>query len=120
MIPVRIDLPDVLSGDTWDGLTIGPVSFNGGQPPHALQSCRLYFRDPKTKALACGFKSDQTEGFGTISIDDPAAWLVSIAAQPLPMSAGTYEWDFETTDAAGTVRTLYGGTIRVRQDVTHD
>lgn len=120
MIPVRVDLPDALSGDTWDGLTIGPVLFNDVPPPAALQSCRLYFRDSKTKEFVHGFKSTEEAGFGLITIVDSSTWLVIIPAQPLPLKAGQYVWDFETTDTAGTVKTLYEGIQRIRQDVTHD
>jgi hypothetical protein len=44
MQPVDIQLPDHTAGDTWEGLTIGPVLFNDAQPAQALSSCRLYFR----------------------------------------------------------------------------
>ena len=120
MIPVQINLPNVHAGDTWEGVSFGPALVNGVQPPLALASCRLYFRDANTKTLAYGFKSVATVGFGTITIANAATWSVSIAAQILPLVAGTYLWDFEITDVAGTVITPCSGILIVTQDVTHD
>jgi len=125
MEPVTINLPDHKAGDSWEGLTIGPVLFvEDGQsyvPPAALASCRLYFRygNPQ-KTLGYRFKSAAEEGCGTIEINDPAAWYVIIPPQALPLKAGNYEWDFETTDADGIVRTIYDGILKVTQDVSHD
>lgn len=120
MVPVKVDLPDVMAGDTWEGLTIGPVLFNDAQPAAALETCRLYFCNAKNRAFVCGFKSLPGDGFGEIVISDPATWELHIPAQLLPLTAGSFVWDFETTDALGIVRTLYNGILNVIQDNSHD
>lgn len=121
MTPVTIDLPPLTSGDTFDGLQIGPVTFNGAPPPSQLASCRLYFRLATTKELGYGYRSgDPVTGFGVINITDPVLWLVQIPAGVLPLSKGSYYWDFETTDAAGVIRTLYKGVQQIGEDFSHD
>lgn len=120
MLPVKIDLPGHYTGDTWPGLTIGPVLFNDAQPEYALASCRLYFRDSKTRSLSLGFQSEPLTGFTAMTILDPITWVIHIPAQQIPLVAGTYVWDFETTDSAGVVRTLYYGLQTVTEDISHD
>ena len=119
MIPVKIKLPDCLVGDHWEGISIGPVLINGLQPTSILASCRMYFRD-QTGGLAYGFKSVVTTGFGLITITNATTWMAQIPRQILPLVAGVYSWDFETTDALGVVQTFYGGRQTMIQDVTHD
>ena len=120
MPPVPINLNDHVTGDTWEGISIGPVLFNGAKPPYALASCRLYFRDANNKSFAYGFKSSASDGFGLISITSGDEWRANIPAQPLPLHAGRYSWDFETTDSSGIVRTIYAGVLKVLEDSSHD
>ena len=120
MEPVKVDLPPHTRGDTWEGLTIGPVLFDGQPPPAPLKSCRLYFRKETGNALGYGFKSQVADGFGLISIIDAAAWHVQIAAQPLPLAIGTWCWDFEVTDTDDKVWTLYSGKLSILRDQSHD
>lgn len=120
MVPVVINLPDHTAGDTWEGVSVGPVLFNNEPPTELLTSCRMYFRNVLTKTLAYGYKSEATTGFGNVSIDDAVAWKASISNQALPIAPGNYLWDFETTDADGVVRTLYKGVLTVAEDVSHD
>ena len=120
MIPVPVPLPAILAGDTWEGLTIGPIQFDGAQPPASLQSCRLYFNDAETGKFVYGLKSAIATGFGRILIVDAALWIARINPLILPLPAGKYRWDYETTDTDGVVRTPYKGTLTVKQDESHD
>jgi hypothetical protein len=120
MEPVVIDLPPIVVGDTWEGLSVGPVLFNDAQPATELVKCRLYFRDVRNKKLAAGFTSDVVEGIGLINISNAETWCADIPAQPLPLAVGLFLWSFETTDAVGIVRTLYKGVLEVGEDPTHD
>jgi len=119
MSPVEIALPSHTSGDTWEGLTIGPVLFNGVQPASALVSCRIYFRRA-TGALGYKLKSVPGTGEGAITIANQTTWLVTVPEQALPLDVGSWLWDFETTDAAGVIRTLYHGTITITKQQAHD
>ena len=104
--------------DTWEGLEIGPVLFDTGPPPFELVSCRLYFKN-KAKVLY-KLKSDPGVGEGTINIVDPITWEIVVPKQDLPLMAGGWAWDFETTDSEGTILTIYQGTMIVEEDITHD
>lgn len=55
-----------------------------------------------------------------ITITDPATWLITVPAQGLPLAVGQWAWDFETTDAAGVIRTLYKGTLTITRDQSYD
>lgn len=120
MTPVTISLPSHTRGDTWEGLSIGPVLFDGIQPSTNLLSCRLYFRNIRSRILGYGFQTNPSPGFGDITIVDVVTWHIEIAAQPLPLAAGVWTWDFETTDVAGAIRTLYAGQLTISQDNSND
>lgn len=128
MIPVTVNLPAHTRGDTWNapapddpgGLTIGPIQINGLAPTESLKRCRLYFRKRIGGALGYGFTSEEVAGFGQIVITDAATWLVFIPPQALPLEVGFWRWDFETTDNADVVRTLYSGELEVAKDQSHD
>lgn len=120
MQPVEINLPAHTRGDTWEGLTIGPVLFNGAQPGSALASCRLYFRSLKGKILIHKLKTTPGDGEGQITINNAVTWSITVPAQALPMPEGQFYWDFETTDAAGFIRTLYCGVLTITQEQSRD
>lgn len=120
MKAVNVDLPTHTRGDTWEGVDIGPVLFDDVQPSSALVSCRMYFRSYESKRFGYGFNSEVVEGQGTIIIDDANTWEMSIDDQDLDLEAGRWRWDFETTDAAGAIRTLYKGVLTIKQDETYD
>lgn len=118
MRPVPVTLNDHTRGDTWEGITIGPVMFNGAQPTSVLSSCRMQFRDDND-TLGYELNSVPATGKGPITITNSTTWVVTVPAQQLPLDAATWRWDFETTDAGGVVRTLYSGILRIKADVTH-
>lgn len=119
--PVTISLSEMTAGDTWQGIIIGPVLFNGAQPSYPLSSCRLYFRKMQDSTLSFAFESGTpSEGKGTITITNAATWSVIIPAQAHHLAPGSYKWDFETTDSVGVIRTLYKGVVNVAPDVSYD
>lgn len=118
--PVNIPLPDHKHGDTWDGMSIGPILFDGQPPPNALASCRLYFRHNRYKTFGYGFRAPALNGFGVITIVDANTWQLVIPPQLLPLAVGLWLWELETTDASGKILTLYAGTLTITQDITND
>lgn len=118
MRPVRITLPNHTKGDTWEGLIIGPVLFNDAQPPFELDSCRLYFR--KEGVIGFKYKNVPDVDDGTITIDDSVIWELTVVGQVLPLDVGVWDWDFETTDADGVIRTIYKGTLSIVEEQTYD
>ena len=73
MQPVPINLSSHTKNDTWEGVTIGPVLFNGVQPASALSSCRMYFRDT-SGTIGYKLKSSPGVGEGTITITDEESY----------------------------------------------
>ena len=84
-----ISLSDVVVGDGWIGVTIGPVTVNGETPGPDLERVRLVFRCGQATYV---LDSDDDE----IEITDANAWSASIAARDefLPR-AGTWSWELE-------------------------
>ena len=117
---VHIDMPTQKAGDSWCGFSTLPVLFDDLPPTATLVSCRLYFRNRKQE-LVYGFKSTVETGFGLITIIDDANWTVNIPSQVIDeLIVGIYDYDYETTDSDGIVRTFYYGILDVTRDVSHD
>ena len=111
-----------LEGDSWPGITVGPVLVDGVAPASNAASAKMEFRD-EYGTLAHTFNSAVVSGQGLITIDDAATWEFSILKQAIGLEADglkskKYNWDFEVTDAAGDVLTLAAGTIKIDPDVT--
>jgi len=127
MIPAYVDLGSQTEGDTWEGLEIGPVVDQDSNPmPHPCASCRIDFRHKISGMLGVRLTSIPTTVNqvitvpATILILDANAWLFSIPELNLGLKAGPYEWEFETTDTSGVVRSLYSGDLVIVVDITHD
>lgn len=121
MVPPTIDLDDHYRGDAWEGISFGPIveDIDGTPTPPAAAcaSCRLQFREKRTKALGYAFASGiPVDGIGTITIVSASLYTFNIPEQVLPLPAGVWMWDFETTDINGLPTTWVQGTMRVRQD----
>jgi hypothetical protein len=119
MEPVKIVLDNpYYEGDSWLGLRIGPVLINEEIPPATLASCRMQFRDSDGN-LGYELNTVVEVGKGLITILDADIWDVLVNIQILPLDTGRWDWDFETTDNNGVVRTLYKGILKVIGDITH-
>lgn len=124
MIPPTIALDDHYKGDAWEGMSIGPIveDIDGTSTPpaSACVSCRLQFREKRNKNLGYTFQSGTAvPGTGTITITSASLYTFDIPEQVLPLPAGDWVWDFETTDAAGLPITWVQGTMRVVQDKSY-
>lgn len=126
MIPATVRLDTHYCGDTWNGLSIGPVQYNVGtildpileSPPYRVVSCRSQFRD-SSGTLGYEFSSNPTSGKGSITIIDDVEWIFQIYPQILILDAGSWGWDFECIDTQGNILSLYNGTIKIKQDVSY-
>jgi len=119
--PVEINIDPYYAGDSWIGMTVGPVIINEDSPANTLTSVRMQFRDRKTGDLGFELNTSPGAGEGTITISNASTWLIVVPAQILVgLVKGNYKWDFECTDSTGYVITLYKGKLRVIGDVTHD
>lgn len=121
MSPTQVTLDPMVRGDTWLGIpSLGPITIDGQPPSAAVASARMYFRRSVLDiSPAYELRSSPGSGEGAVSIDDAAAWVFSVPAQPLPLAPGKWKWDMEFTDANGFVYTFYAGTQQVNPDVTY-
>lgn len=127
MAPTKVDLIDHYKGDTWVGMTVGPILINGTQPPTTLSEVNIDFKD-KDDNLGYRLSSNPGAGEGTITIVDANTWEVLVPKQDLPLDAGDLEegmknkkywyYDFQTIDSESTKLTTYKGKIKVYEDVT--
>lgn len=126
MLPVTIVLSAHTRGDTWDGIAVGPVQFNTGTtaepifsaPPYPVVLCRMQFRNADG-ILGYGLSTAPSADVGTITIVDADLWTLTIPPQVLQLDAGKWYWDMEFTDSIGTIRTLYAGSLTIKQDQTY-
>lgn len=123
MIPYQLDLETHYKGDAWEGMSIGPIVYMDGEtpssPPLPCTSCRMQFRNKTTLELGFALSSDPGEGEGTITIIDDADYTFEIPRQLLVIDAGTWEYDFETTDSDDLPTTWFKGKIKVLQDKSY-
>ena len=100
-----------VEGDTWPGIPL--VTFST-PPSENLESIRMSFRQSfvATRTMV-KLSSDN----GEIVILDPVTWSFKVPHQPLPLAAGSYVWQIETTDAIGRISTPMQGSIQVLSDI---
>jgi len=106
-------------GDTWEGLTFGPLTINDERPISPIVSCRIDFRDSEDR-LGYRLSSEPDEGQGTMDIIDAENWEIDVPQQYLLLSVGKWDWEFEAVDLAGHTFTFYHGDIKITKDITHD
>jgi hypothetical protein len=100
-----------VQGDTWGGIpsiTLTP------HPNYNVASAEMQFRESKVAVLP---SATLTTSDDSIIINDPVNWEFMIPVQNLPLTAGTYDWQFQTTDVEGNVQTYLQGTIQVYLDI---
>ena len=124
MIPYTLNLSDYYKGDAWEGMSIGPITVDDGgptpvPPTYSCVSCRMHFRNPETLALGFALSDDPEVGEGTITITDDGTYEFDIPRQVLGLAAGTWEYDFETTDTEGMPTTWFRGKLKVIQDKSY-
>lgn len=109
-------LADHVEGDTWDGVEIVVKNSATDEPlPVPLASVRISFRKG---AFAKEARVTLDSAAGSILIEDAAGWHFRAIAQTLDLPAGTWNYDVETTDTNGRVKTYLAGTLNVVKQVT--
>ena len=117
MVPGQSDTLDAqlafVQGDTWGG--IPSITFDPA-PNYNVASARMQFRASKVSPLPSATLSTTD---GTIVINNAVTWNFTVPVQNLALTAGTYNWQFQTTDSQGSIQTYMQGTIEVLLDVVH-
>ena len=114
MQPTTVNLPDHTLGDTWEGVTIGPIVIDGAAPAYPVVSCELQVT--RNGAVEYELNNAPGAGEGTVVINNAALWTFTVAPLILGVSeAAKYKWRFRATDSAGTVRTFYRGDWKITE-----
>lgn len=108
------NLEPMVRGDQWRGVALIRITVDGVPPATQAVSARMQWRR-SPGAAAIGHSIDSDDG---ITILDDDAWTFAIVAQALPLAAGVWHYDFETTDSVGRVRTYISGTHEIQQDTS--
>lgn len=120
-LPAVIEIDRITEGDSWQGLSVGPVTFDGEAWPVALETVRMKVRRRDTKAVVLSFTSAGGSGTLPVTITDADTWefeVPEVAKESLTgLTAGVHEWDMDVTDAEGFRLTIYEGTWTVREKV---
>jgi hypothetical protein len=101
-----------VQGDTWGGIPL--ITFTPA-PQYPVASAKMQFRESKVAVLPSATLT--TEPSGGIRINNAATWNFTIPVQNLALTAGTYDWQFQTTDSEGNVQTYMQGTLQVYLDI---
>lgn len=109
-----IELADVVVGDRWIGVTVGPVTINGSTPSRALERVVMTFRIGQST-----FTLDSDEEDDDVEITDADSWEVSFAARDDFLErAGKWQWDMAFfSEGYDSPWTLYSGVIKVHDDI---
>lgn len=83
-----------------------------------LTSARIYFRtDKDAKRPSVKLSTDDANEM-VISINTTTSWTITLVEQNIPLKAGSYVWQLETTDEDDRVLTYLEGTVEVHPDIT--
>ena len=119
-IPARVVLDAVTEGDTWQGFSTDPITFDGEAWPEDLALVRMKVRRRDTGSVVLSFSSAGGSGVLPITITDAATWEITVPQvekEDLTLTAGVHEWDLDVTDAAGYRLTLYHGTWEILEKI---
>ena len=117
MAPLKMSLKPQYRGDTWPGFKVESILINGALPTVNAASCRMQFRD-KMRTFGFELTTETSTCKGSITIDDPVTWEMTIEEIVLPLDVGTWWWDLEVTDVNNKVVTILAGRIRITEDIT--
>jgi len=113
MTPAQRTLKAFTAGDHFPGIPLITIKVNGSAPSSALASARLRFQKHGTSTVVELLSSN-----GKISIQSNANWQLTVPKQAVPgLTAGRWNWNLETTSAAGVVETYLAGNQNVFEDV---
>lgn len=100
-----------VQGDTWGGI---PSIIFTPAPNYLVVSARMQFRESKVAVLPSATLSTED---GSIEINNASTWDFTVPVQNLALTAGIYDWQFQTTDSQGSVQTYMQGTLQVHLDI---
>lgn len=112
--PLAYNLPTIVRGDTMPAIVFADTSADTDLSRVRMKVC------DSSGSIALTLDS-ATSGI-TINASTAGAWNFTVgpitAAQTEALTAGLFAYDLETTDTAGSVRTEFNGTWRIKAQIT--
>jgi hypothetical protein len=110
------NIPDHISGDTWDG--IASITVESGGIPISLVGCSIKMQVRTSYSLASPVYIEFSTVDGTIIIPIPLQGIVSIPPRLVNIPVGDYKYDFQITYPNGFVKTYMKGNWKILQTIT--
>lgn len=106
-------LPATYKGCTWDGLSWA-VTSDDTEFAAVLSSARFQLQDSTGAAVLT--LTSATAGQVTLNTTTGGSWDITVEPRILSVTAGTYFYALETTDADGIIKPQMMGTLQVRDE----
>ena len=105
-----------VEGDRWDETPEIALTEAGVPPTDNAVTAVMQFRKTIDSPVV---EVELNNTNGGIVITDANGWLFQLPQQALPLKAGSYVWEFKTTDASasGRPKTWLRGTIQVLKPI---
>ena len=110
MNPATLVLPDVVTGDSWNGLSEVSVTIDGIAPASSLASVVMEFRQ------TCPYDNPVltlTSDNGGVQITDVVNWVFNVPPVIMDLPPATYAYCLTVINMIGIVKTYLIGTITV-------
>jgi hypothetical protein len=107
--------PDLIEGDSWDGIPDLSVRIAGLPPlfPLATAQMRFSLADHRISPVV-----ELSILNGKITLLSAALWDLKIPKQIIPgLTPGIWNWQLTFTDTAGSVSTYLQGSVNVRKKI---
>jgi hypothetical protein len=115
MTPKKYDLPAFAAGDHFPGLPLIRIKEDGVAPTSDLAGVKMRFIPADRRAVAA-VELSTTNGHVTLTSGND--WEAAVPVQAVAgLSAGSWAYNYETTDALGAVRTYMQGKLVVRGEL---
>ncbi len=114
--PVKIDLPDLIRGDGWPGINIGPVTVgetvnSAAVPDEVLQRVEVVLWGINDNSVQHRYDSDEVDS--GVVITDNLTWTATVEVDSTVITPGIYNWAARFSADGWGPYTLYEGRVEV-------
>lgn len=112
-MPITLVLDDHYYGDSWAGLSIGPILIGAAAPEVPMASCRMQFINYDTGVIGYEYSSEVADDKGSMTITNAATWCATVPKQGCPLTPGRWRWTIQIVDDNGDALTVHDGILKV-------
>lgn len=118
-VPPFILYPHCVSDTLWEGIDpIGPILRDDGEgnltaPPTAAARLLIEFVPRMHPERECVVFDSEPGADGLTEIVNAETWAFSVAAQPLPLDVGWWDWQMKVVDVLDVATVIYKGSILI-------